>query len=113
MDPDEDADETLSDSDINLRDFFEAHSPFKWRENELGGFVHKPVHLLHCLHHLIVNLFKASKIAGVMFATTKGGIKDVKFDGKTCTLQLLEITLNNNSQFIVRNLDGSTLEVAE
>ncbi|KAM7511604.1 hypothetical protein LguiB_010479 [Lonicera macranthoides] len=67
----------------------------------------------------IPSVSKLSKICGINFSHTIGGIRDIEFLEEEATLYLPVITLNNNSEVILRNLVAyesatldSTLELA-
>ncbi|KAM7508289.1 hypothetical protein LguiA_018742 [Lonicera macranthoides] len=51
----------------------------------------------------IPSVTNLSKAAGIMFQPA-GGIRDVEFNEKECTLYLPVITLNNNTEVLLRNL---------
>ncbi|KAM7473002.1 hypothetical protein LguiA_011185 [Lonicera macranthoides] len=69
---------------------------------------------------LIPSVTRLSKFGGINFRHTDGGIRDVKFVEEEATLYLPVITLNANSEVLLRNLvayehatSDSTLELAQ
>ncbi|KAM7508290.1 hypothetical protein LguiA_018743 [Lonicera macranthoides] len=61
----------------------------------------------------IPSVSKLSKICGINFKHTIGGIRDIKFLEEEATLYLPVITLNSNSEVILRNLvayEAATLD---
>ncbi|KAA8535247.1 hypothetical protein F0562_030250 [Nyssa sinensis] len=111
-----------------LMGFCKTHSPLELEDS--SSLHYNPVHLLDLMYHLIVNNRKpevmemremiieevqveysreiGENVGQIIHVATElgipGGIKDIQFDEKELTFYLPVITLNVNSEVILRNL---------